>query len=151
MVIPFRNQAADGQRSRVPAPPRYSAVWGAGTLRGADARRAVTAFLARLGHLPDHRVCQDAQLVVSELVTNVLKHAPGVCGLLLEPASGADVLHITVWDTSAHLPQIRPRDGGRVGGHGLRLVSMLCAGLRVVPLNGGKRVTADLPLPPPSG
>ncbi|MET8947247.1 ATP-binding protein [Streptomyces sp. NPDC004542] len=151
MVIPLRNQTADGQTSLAPAPLRYSATWEAGTLRGIDARRAVSAFLGRLGYLPDQRVSQDAQLVVSELVTNALQHAPGPCGLLLELSPGADVLRITVWDTCTALPELQPRDGGRIGGHGLRLVAMLCADLRTGPLDGGKRVTADLRLPPPSG
>ncbi|MGW2638125.1 ATP-binding protein [Streptomyces sp. NPDC001348] len=149
MVIPLRNQATDAQRFRAPEPLRYSATWDAGTLRGVDARRAVTAFLSRLGYAPDQRVGQDAQLVVSELVTNALRHAPGPCGLLLELSPGADVLHITVWDTSTTLPEIQPRDGRRIGGHGLHLVSRLSADVRVAPLNGGKRVTADLRLPPP--
>ncbi|MEU5597602.1 ATP-binding protein [Streptomyces sp. NPDC020298] len=148
MVIPLRNQAADGQDYRAPTPLRYSATWGADTLRSIDARRAVSAFLGRLGYLPGQRVGQDAKLVVSELVTNALRHAPGPCGLLLELSPAADVLHITVWDTSTLQPELQPRDGTRIGGHGLRLVAMLCAGLRTGPLNGGKRVTADLRLPP---
>ncbi|MFI5687815.1 ATP-binding protein [Streptomyces sp. NPDC051636] len=146
--MPLRKQATEERRSRAPTPLRYSATWDTDTLRSVDARRAVSAFLARLGYLPDQRVSQDAQLVVSELVTNALRHTAGPCGLLLELASGADVLHLTVWDTSTRLPEPQPRDGRRIGGHGLRLVSLLCEHLRVAPLDGGKRVTADLRLPP---
>ena len=59
------------------APLRYSAAWDTADASIADARTAVRTLLARAGHDPRHRPSQDAQLVVSELVTNALRHAPG--------------------------------------------------------------------------
>ncbi|MFF4899163.1 hypothetical protein ACFY3I_22560, partial [Streptomyces sp. NPDC001068] len=68
MVTPLKNRASDEQE---PAPPlRYSTAWETTDVSVADARAAVRALLARAGHHPGHRPSQDAQLVVSELVTN---------------------------------------------------------------------------------
>ncbi len=58
------------------------------------------------------------QLVVSELVTNACKFAPGPCLLNLEMDQGA--VQVTVWDTDPSLPVARAADPGRVGQHGWR-------------------------------
>ncbi|MFE3638542.1 ATP-binding protein [Streptomyces sp. NPDC059168] len=144
MVIPLRNQAPDG---REPAGPlRYSTVWNEEQPPIADARQAVRTLLARAGHAPEHRACQDAQLVVSELVTNAHRHAPGPGGLELEVVGDAALLRITVRDGSPLRPELQEHDVRRVGGHGLRLVTRLCAQLHTVALEGGKQVVAHLHL-----
>lgn len=81
MVTPLGKESSDCPVP--PAPLRYSAVWDWPEGRIADARHAVRTLLARAGHHPDHRPSQDAQLVVSELVTNAVRHAPGPGALLL--------------------------------------------------------------------
>ncbi|WP_333775876.1 ATP-binding protein [Streptomyces sp. IBSBF 3136] len=129
-----------------PAPLRHSRTWDAGVPCIADARDAVDALLSRAPHAPGRRAVQDAQLVVSELVTNAVKHAPGPCVLGLELSADGDALRITVTDTSVEPPRARPPDPGRVGGHGLNLVNLLSDGLEVTPLPHGKRVAATLPL-----
>ncbi|MGW4566764.1 ATP-binding protein [Streptomyces sp. NPDC004561] len=129
-----------------PATLRYSRTWDTGVSSIADARDAVATLLARARPAPVRRSVQDAQLVVSELVTNAAKHAPGPCGLHLELPAGARALRITVTDTSAEPPRPRPPDPGRVGGHGLHLVAMLAGNLEVTWPGHGKRVTATVPL-----
>ncbi len=90
-----------------------------------------------------------AQLVVSELVTNARKYAPGPCGVNIEWAGA--VLEITVWDTDPALPVVRAADPGRVGGHGLEIVTALCEGFEVRREPFGKRVTARVLAEPAVG
>ncbi|GGV73969.1 hypothetical protein GCM10010277_87900 [Streptomyces longisporoflavus] len=52
------------------------------------------------------RVMDVVQLVVSELVTNAYKHAPGPCLLDLEVDGGS--VKICVWDAGTTLPTIHP-------------------------------------------
>ncbi|MBV2356256.1 ATP-binding protein [Streptomyces sp. J2-1] len=133
-----------------PAPLGYSRTWDAGVTCIGEARDAVAALLAHARPEPSAREVQDAQLVVSELVTNAVKHAPGPCGLSLELTVGPRTLRIAVTDSSPEPPRERPPNARRIGGHGLRLVRMLSAGVEVTPLPGGKRVTATVPLGGPS-
>ncbi|MFE6129664.1 ATP-binding protein [Streptomyces sp. NPDC056437] len=79
-----------------------------------------------------------AQLVVSELVTNACKYAPGPCLMDLEVTG--DLLEITVWDTSTVLPVARAAEPGRVGQHGLEIVLALCEGFDVRRDPVGKRI-----------
>ncbi|MFF8609735.1 ATP-binding protein [Streptomyces sp. NPDC015346] len=85
-----------------------------------------------------------ARLVVSELVTNVVKYAPGPCRLELVLHTG--LLEICVHDTYGALPVARPRDPERVGRHGMEIVLAICTGVEVEPTAHGKRVRAFLPL-----
>nr|WP_145489691.1 MULTISPECIES: ATP-binding protein [Streptomyces] len=124
----------------------YSRTWDTGRCSSADARDAVAALLAAAHPAPLRRSVQDAQLVVSELVTNAEKHAPGPYALSLELRPGGHALRICVTDTSTSPPHPRPPDPGRVGGHGLHLVTMLSRDLEVTMLPEGKRVTATVPL-----
>ncbi|MGW1620093.1 ATP-binding protein [Streptomyces sp. NPDC002172] len=148
MVTPLKNRASDGPEPG--APLRYSAAWDAADTPVSDARVAVRALLARAGHHPDHRPSQDAQLVVSELVTNAVRHAPGPVGLALEVSPDAGLLRITVSDTSPRTPEPRAHDARRVGGHGLYLVTRLCGRLHTVAQETGKHVVAHLPLRRPA-
>jgi anti-sigma regulatory factor (Ser/Thr protein kinase) len=145
MDIPLRTHATTQAR---PALLHYSRTWDAGVSSIAEARDAVAALLSRARPAPGRRPVQDAQLVVSELVTNAAKHAPGPCALGLELLPGATALRITVTDTSRQPPRRRPPDPRRIGGHGLHLVAMLSHGLEVTWLARGKRVTATVPLVP---
>ncbi|WP_239072626.1 ATP-binding protein [Streptomyces bauhiniae] len=129
-----------------PELPRYSRRWDADTASLPEARNAAADLLARVRPAPSARAVQDAQLVASELVTNALKHAPGPFTLHMEVVPGPSALRISVTDSSPRAPRHRPADPERVGGHGLRLVSMLCGALEVVPLGRGKRVTASVAL-----
>lgn len=116
----------------------------------AVARAMAAAFLdrARDRHgLPvPAQAHADAQLVVSELVTNAVKYAPGPCVLNLEIRG--PVLEITTWDTDATLPLARAAEPGRIGQHGLEIVFALCDGFEVRREPVGKRITVRLALGP---
>ncbi|MEV5955218.1 ATP-binding protein [Streptomyces sp. NPDC051987] len=114
----------------------------------ADARDRTSRFLA--GVQAEHglpvtdRTMDLAQLVVSELVTNALKYAPGPVLLRLRVVDGA--VEIEVWDTDPTLPLARAADAGRVGQHGLEIVLAVVQGFAARREPVGKCVTARLAL-----
>jgi anti-sigma regulatory factor (Ser/Thr protein kinase) len=150
MVLPLGKQAADRPGTDEHATLRFGAAWGDGAASAFDARLALRAFLARGPHtapaLIPASVAVDAELVVSELVTNAIRHAPGPCELILRLFRGQ--LAITVRDTSAEQPTVRKGDRFRVGGHGLRLVHTVSDRVAVARRARGKQITAYLPLAP---
>jgi len=85
---------------------------------------------------------QDALLVVSELVTNAVRHAPGPCTLALDLQDG--VLEIAVSDTSGRSPQPQPFEPQRVGQHGLEIVQALCIRVATETNDLGKTVRAHM-------
>ncbi|GAA4313129.1 hypothetical protein GCM10023086_33950 [Streptomyces venetus] len=150
MVTPLGKQAADRQGPDEHAMLRFGAAWDDGAASAFDARLALHAFLAHGPHTDPEPIpaslAVDAELVVSELVTNAIRHAPGPCELILRLFRGR--LAITVWDTSAEQPTVRKGDRYRVGGHGLRLVHTVSDRVAVAPRAKGKQITAYLPLTP---
>ncbi|MFV6026961.1 ATP-binding protein [Streptomyces sp. NPDC056264] len=84
------------------------------------------------------------ELVVSELVTNARKYAPGPCLLTLEIAGGA--VEVTVWDSSPTLPVLMGPDPTRIGRHGLEIVMALGQSLSLHREPVGKRITTVIPL-----
>jgi anti-sigma regulatory factor (Ser/Thr protein kinase) len=150
MVIPLMKQAADEPGADEQTHLRCGAVWAEGAACAVEARRALQAFLAyvpRTGRPPvPAPLAIDAELVVSELVTNAIRHAPGPCGMILLLSD--DELAVTVWDTSAERPVVRQRDGQRFGGHGMHVVHTVSTDVAVAPLGDGKQITAYLrPVP----
>ncbi|OIJ65995.1 ATP-binding protein [Streptomyces mangrovisoli] len=117
----------------------------------ADARHRVTAFLeqAVTAHrlTVSDRVRDLTRLVVSELVTNARKYAPGP--ILMELAIDADHVEVTVWDSDPTVPTPRGADPGRIGQHGLEIVQAVTESLRIERGPVGKRVTARLALADP--
>lgn len=114
----------------------------------ASARDFAADFLAASGPagedpLPQERVDM-ARLVVSELVTNAVRHAPGPCRVFLERFE--DALEISVADRLDAVPVARPPDPRRIGQHGLEIVMAVCESVTVEPLRSGKRVRARLSL-----
>ncbi|MCH5671049.1 ATP-binding protein [Streptomyces gilvus] len=148
MVIPLMKQAEDEPGGNEHATLRYAAAWGPTTPRSAQARRDLRAVLAHApsaGRAPlSASRAMDAELVVSELVTNVLRHAPGPCALTVR-LTGTH-LAISLYDTSPQAPTVRPPDRGRVGGHGLHLVRSVSDEVVVTPRGRGKEITAHLRL-----
>jgi anti-sigma regulatory factor (Ser/Thr protein kinase) len=85
----------------------------------------------------------DVVLIVSELVTNALRHTHGSCVLTLAVREG--VLDIAVTDHSEELPELQRSRGDERGGFGLEIVRGLGGRIRVVPRLGGKTVHVLLP------
>ncbi|MFC8194637.1 ATP-binding protein [Streptomyces sp. NPDC060006] len=114
----------------------------------AEARHLAADFLARaqsVHGLPvTARAVDLTQLVVSELVTNALKYAPGPVLLDLRIVGGT--LEVVVWDSDPVLPVARAADPGRVGQHGLEIVMAICEGFEVQREPVGKHITARLAL-----
>ncbi|WP_030238197.1 ATP-binding protein [Streptomyces sp. NRRL S-455] len=114
----------------------------------ADAHQHAAAFLDQAGDdyglLVPARVKDLAQLVVSELVTNACKYAPGP--VLVELGLTAEALEVVVWDSDPTVPAARAADPGRIGGHGLEIVKAVTAGLSVEQEAVGKRITARIAL-----
>src|SRR5207248_5109000 len=90
------------------------------TLHGPGAARHAVATLLRGWRL--EALIDDAELVVSELVTNAVMHAPGQGGIELELVAHADRLRITVTDGSTLRPVVAEFHPGRPGGRGMRIV-----------------------------
>ncbi|MEW2291112.1 ATP-binding protein [Streptomyces sp. NPDC006743] len=114
----------------------------------AQARHLAAGFLGRVQAehgLPVSRRALDlTQLVVSELVTNARKYAPGPALLDLRITGG--MVEISVWDSDPVLPVARAADAGRVGQHGLEIVMAVAQGFAVQREPVGKRITARLAL-----
>ncbi|MFC1415485.1 ATP-binding protein [Streptacidiphilus cavernicola] len=111
------------------------------------ARDHTRAFLATTPVSPSAETRDDALLVVSELVANAVRHAPGPCTLELA-VDGAGTLTVALTDTVAAVPVQRTADlrsGG--GGFGWNLLRRLTRHLDVhLCPDGGKTIRALLPL-----
>ncbi|WP_328980065.1 ATP-binding protein [Streptomyces canus] len=114
----------------------------------ADARHHAVAFLDQAHadhHLPVPARARDlTQLVVSELVTNALKYAPGP--VLMELRTNAHVVDVVVWDSDPAVPAARAADPGRIGQHGLEIVKAVTEDLFIEQEPAGKRITARIAL-----
>ena len=86
-----------------------------------EARQAIARFLAR-AEVP--QLIDDAQLLVSELVTNAIRHARGPISVHASLRGG--FLHLEVGDAAAEIAPA-PRSAGPddEGGRGMELVEKL--------------------------
>ncbi|QMU70556.1 ATP-binding protein [Streptacidiphilus sp. P02-A3a] len=130
---------------RTPFPARravHPLSGGPGTV--AAARGHAQEFFARCLPALTPAAMDDALLLVSELVTNAVRHAPGPCALLL--TDDRQRLTVTVSDTSDAVPVGRPGDlEAGTGGFGWQLLHRLAQRVAVqVHEGGGKSVTAVL-------
>ncbi|WP_261994769.1 ATP-binding protein [Streptomyces sp. ME109] len=138
----------DNGQQHLPGPSMAvsTVVEGAGEI--GETRDAARNFLESLQAVHGFPVSQRAvgvvQLVVSELVTNAHKYAPGPCLLTLEVSEGA--VAVTVWDSSTALPLILPPDPARVGQHGLEIVMAVCRSFEMHREPVGKRIRAAVTL-----
>jgi anti-sigma regulatory factor (Ser/Thr protein kinase) len=100
-------------------------------------RAALTAW--QLAH-----VDEAAALLVSELVTNAVRHAEGIDVVTVNLHAGRTWLRIEVQDTDRHWPQ--PRVPGRFdeSGFGFILVDALASNWGVRETEAGKAVWAEL-------
>ncbi|MCX5402029.1 ATP-binding protein [Streptomyces sp. NBC_00102] len=105
------------------------------------ARRATAAFLhgAWPALSPERR--DDFLLIVSELVTNAVRHAPGPSTLTLTTASGALDISVTDHSRVPPVPRAPDRTEG-TGGMGLHIAEDLGASVYTQTLPEGKCVHA---------
>ncbi|MEU1122503.1 ATP-binding protein [Streptomyces sp. NPDC005899] len=110
-----------------------------------DLTRSFLADVQAVHGLPvSGRAMGMVQLVVSELVTNARKYAPGPCLLTLEVEGGS--VEVTVWDSNPTPPAILPHDPTRIGQHGLELVMAIGQSFAVHREPVGKRITTAVML-----
>ncbi|MEV6305748.1 ATP-binding protein [Actinoplanes sp. NPDC051861] len=145
-VYPRADSAREALAGRLPQPRRLFMRITPESLAARRARRLVQDA-CEAWELPDLEF--PAQLVVSELVSNVVEHT-GSEGRLLVARRG-DGLHIAVADRSPHLPRPRERNGPdlKEGGRGLQIVHRLSAVWGAMPIDDGKVVWATVQDPMP--
>jgi len=117
---------------------------------GAPARaREVAVQAFRRWNLPPG-VMDDAEVLVSELVTNAIRHARTASTLMLQ--LDGRYLYVAVRDESAEPPRtVATSDPLAVNGRGLRIVAVLATSWGVLPTADGKVVWATLRLRRVSG
>jgi serine phosphatase RsbU (regulator of sigma subunit) len=105
------------------------------------ARRFVRTTLPEWGL---ESLLDTAELLVSELVTNAIRHAAGSVGLRL---LHGQALVCEVADRSPLAPLLRSPDALDVAGRGVQLVNMLAQRWGTRTVAGGKIVWCELPIP----
>ena len=113
-----------------------------------QARRLTRNFLATVSPSPSSDAAETVLLVVSELVTNALRHGKGVRDFRL--TARRDAVTVEVGDFSSALPRDRtPQDfaDGEGGGFGWLIVCHLARDvtIRLHP-DSGKIIYVDIPL-----
>ncbi|MEU3063347.1 ATP-binding protein [Streptomyces subrutilus] len=110
----------------------------------AGAREGARAFLEGLVRPIAAEVADALVLIVSELVTNALRHGGGACTLDL--TAHPDTIEVAVHDRSPHEPRTRTPDlHGGTGGFGWPMVNRLARATAVTRRTaGGKTVSALL-------
>jgi len=117
-----------------------------------QARHAVRDLLARQGVPVADDILQGLLLIVSELVTNAVRHAAVLSPTLaVEVAVGAEWVRVSVEDNHPYRPTALETDHGRTGGRGLLLVREItreAGGVCDVEhtATGGKVIWSALPL-----
>ncbi|GAA0293697.1 SpoIIE family protein phosphatase [Kineococcus aurantiacus] len=86
----------------------------------------------------------EAELVVSELVTNAVLHSGSPAALTLRHDREDRLLCVGVEDGSTRHPQPRDSDEDATGGRGMHIVQLLAHRWWVAPTGDGKTVWADL-------
>ncbi|MEU0526292.1 ATP-binding protein [Streptomyces niveus] len=119
-----------------------------------QARRAVRDLLERQGAPVSGETVQGLLLIVSELVTNAVRHAALLSPeVAVEVAIAADWIRVSVEDNHPYRPKPLERDYAQTGGRGLLLVreiTLEAGGTCDVEhtASGGKIIWALLPLTP---
>jgi anti-sigma regulatory factor (Ser/Thr protein kinase) len=112
------------------------------------ARHLAAAFLTQVqdehGLPVSQRALDLTQLVVSELVTNARKYAPGP--VLMDLRVAGDAVEVVVWDSNSALPMARAVDAGRVGQHGLEIVMAVAQSFEAHREPVGKRIAVRVAL-----
>lgn len=106
----------------------------------ARARQVVRDAAASWGLSED--LTDDAQLVVTELVSNGIDHGEGLITLTVSRKAGG--MLVEVHDESPKQPQVRPVDTSSARGRGMQLVQALSVRWGTTPDVRGKVVWAEL-------
>ncbi|MEZ0090127.1 ATP-binding protein [Streptacidiphilus sp. EB129] len=122
-----------------------------------QARHAVRDLLAAQGLQRGEyeELVQGLLLIVSELVTNAVRHAALLSPqVVVEIVIGSGWVRLSVEDSHPYRPKALQNDFGRTGGRGLLLVKAVTVEAGGVcdvdrTAGGGKVVWASLPLPAP--
>ncbi|MET7636613.1 ATP-binding protein [Streptomyces sp. NPDC005078] len=117
---------------------------GRSSVSPAGARDRARVFLDSLTHPLAREAAETVVLVVSELVTNALRHGGGTCTLAL--TAHPDTIEVAVHDRSHDAPRMRTPDlNGGTGGFGWPMVNRLARAAAVTRhAAGGKTVSALL-------
>ncbi|MFF9984224.1 ATP-binding protein [Streptomyces erythrochromogenes] len=107
----------------------------------AQAREDARRVLAEQDASPP--LVADVLTVVSELVSNAVRHAGGVTGFRVSVRAGQIVVEVS--DRSALLPHLRPPSPHTPGGFGWRVVKTLAPSAFVRSHRSGKTIIAALP------
>ncbi|EFL37639.1 MULTISPECIES: ATP-binding protein [Streptomyces] len=136
------------------AAPETRAADGSGVASAAGARShaeaAVRAHWETQGRTPHHQDMIDLSLVVSELVTNAIRHGAGLAGF--DALTTADGVRISVHDHSDVVPEAAGGTGElpaghRASGYGWPLVIRLAREIEIRRRpGGGKTVSVLVPL-----
>ncbi|MFD6294200.1 ATP-binding protein [Streptomyces sp. NPDC060235] len=143
------DEVSEGDEARPrTAPLETSLSLDGDSSRIAQARHVATAFLVQARDHAGVPVAQATieivQLIVSELVTNARKYAPGPSVLTLRIYNA--LLTVELWDSSPVIPAAKTLNPERVGQHGLEIVAALAQTLTTEPTVNGKRITARIAL-----
>ncbi|MFD3326779.1 ATP-binding protein [Streptomyces sp. NPDC058701] len=112
----------------------------AAALRCEDARRIARQVLAE----ERSEVVDDVLMIVSELVSNAVRHAGGVTGFTVRRDGGAVVVEVA--DASPEHPRSPGTAPDVPGGFGWMLVNRLGARVDVGSNPGGKTITVFVPV-----
>jgi anti-anti-sigma regulatory factor/anti-sigma regulatory factor (Ser/Thr protein kinase) len=137
----YRDRASALAAAKKPVVPRRFAarLWGAPS--AAAAARDIVAQACAGWQLP--HLIDDAQVVITELVSNAVRHAEGDLRLLV--LFRDRLLHLSVADTSEEQPHlILPDPDTGEGGRGLLLIDAVAAAWGSSPTPDGKVVWATL-------
>ncbi len=121
-----------GQQAILDLPPEPASV--------AQARRFVAATFASWDIADE--LTDDALIVVSELVTNAVRHARSSCEVRLTLDTAA--VRISVLDSGAGTPDPRPFNDSMPNGRGLHIVGALSSAWGVDHVPEGKLVWAEM-------
>lgn len=142
--------------TREDAPAGYEGVWRftapAADASVPEARHAVRDLLNRQGVPVHDDLVQGLLLIVSELVTNAVRHAALLSPqLAVEVAIGTEWIRVSVEDNHPYRPKALERDYAQTGGRGLLLVREITAEAGGVcdiehTATGGKVIWVALPL-----
>ncbi|MFF1695045.1 ATP-binding protein [Streptomyces sp. NPDC058257] len=134
-----------GPPERLDAGPSVKAVFDKRPEAVAHARDFARSFLGGLHPAVDSQDAASVELAVSELVTNVVRHARGAsCSLRLE--AQPDAIAVVVGDADPRPPRERAPDlAGGTGGFGWPMVRHMARAVTVTSGPTGKTIRAVMP------